>query len=80
MVQWLTDARPMTEKPDALKLTPQEKAAFKQLFAQADQGDNGVITGEVAVKFLEKTNVPQQVLGEVRMMLSSIPCRLVPCQ
>jgi hypothetical protein len=55
-----------TEKPDALKLTPQEKAAFKQLFSQADQGDNGVITGEVAVKFLEKTNVPQDILGQVR--------------
>jgi epidermal growth factor receptor substrate 15 len=58
-----------TEKPDALKLTPQEKAAFKQLFAQADQGDNGVITGEIAVKFLEKTNVPQDVLGQVRLAL-----------
>lgn len=56
---------PITEHLDILNLTPEEKRVFRQLFTQADTDSSGVITGEVAVKFLEKTNVPGAVLGEV---------------
>jgi len=36
------------------------------LFAAADTDKIGVVTGEVAVKFFEKTKLPPAVLGEVR--------------
>jgi len=36
------------------------------LFAAADTDKIGVVTGEVAVKFFEKTKLPPTVLGEVR--------------
>jgi len=51
--------------PAALNLTPEEKRAFGQLFQQADTDRLGVVTGEVAVKFFEKTRLPPSVLGEV---------------
>ncbi|MBE7180330.1 MAG: hypothetical protein INR71_03815, partial [Terriglobus roseus] len=50
---------------DILNLTSEEKRFYKQVFSQADSDGSGVITGEVAVKFLEKTNVPSQALGEI---------------
>lgn len=38
---------------------------FGQLFRQADTDGLGVVTGEVAVKFFEKTRLEPRVLGEV---------------
>lgn len=38
---------------------------YKQLFQQADTEKIGVVTGEQAVKFFEKTNLSPGVLGEV---------------
>lgn len=53
--------------PDTpLNLTPEEKRVFGELFRQADTEQMGVVTGEVAVKFFERTKLPPQVLGEVR--------------
>ena len=49
-----------------LNLTPEEKRVFGELFRQADTEQMGVVTGEVAVKFFERTKLPPQVLGEVR--------------
>ena len=49
-----------------LNLTPEEKRVFGQLFKQADSEGLGVVTGEVAVKFFERTRLPPAVLGEVR--------------
>lgn len=40
---------------------------FGQLFRQADTDGLGVVTGEVAVKFFEKTRLEPRVLGEVRI-------------
>lgn len=40
---------------------------FGELFRQADTEQMGVVTGEVAVKFFERTKLPPQVLGEVRI-------------
>jgi hypothetical protein len=49
----------------SLNLTPEEKRVFGQLFRQADTEGVGVVTGEVAVKFFEKTRLEPRVLGEV---------------
>ena len=48
-----------------LQLSPQEKAAFSYLFNLADTDSLGVITGERAVSFFEKTHVPAPALGEI---------------
>ncbi|KAF2097440.1 hypothetical protein NA57DRAFT_77698 [Rhizodiscina lignyota] len=53
------------EHLDILNLTAEEKRAYKQLFTQADNDSSGIITGEVAVKFLERTLVPGAILGEI---------------
>ncbi|KAI1506620.1 hypothetical protein F5X99DRAFT_364972 [Biscogniauxia marginata] len=48
-----------------LNLTPEEKRAYGQLFRQADTESVGVVTGDVAVKFFEKTRLDSRVLGEI---------------
>ena len=47
-----------------LKLSAQEKTAYAYLFNLADTDSLGVLTGERAVSFFEKTTVPAPVLGE----------------
>jgi hypothetical protein len=49
----------------SLNLTPEEKRVFGQLFREADKENIGVVTGEVAVKFFEKTRLEPRILGEV---------------
>ena len=51
----------------SLNLSPEEKRVFGQLFRQADTEGIGVVTGEVAVKFFEKTRLEPRVLGEVEL-------------
>ncbi|OOO12929.1 ubiquitin-associated- domain-containing protein [Aspergillus oryzae] len=46
-----------------LNLTPEEKRIFYQLFQAADTTNLGVITGEVAVPFFEKTKLAPDTLG-----------------
>lgn len=48
-----------------LNLTPDEKRVFQHLFQQADTEKLGVITGEIAVKFFERTKLAPAVLGEI---------------
>ncbi|KXS93470.1 hypothetical protein AC578_590 [Pseudocercospora eumusae] len=48
-----------------LNLSPDEKRAFAYLFQQADKDQLGVVTGENAVSFFERTNVSPNVLGEI---------------
>ncbi|KAH9898721.1 hypothetical protein F4778DRAFT_742734 [Xylariomycetidae sp. FL2044] len=48
-----------------LNLTPEEKRVYGQLFRQADTDNVGVVTGDVAVKFFEKTRLDSRVLGEI---------------
>lgn len=60
----LTCACARTDHP-VLNLTPQEKQAYGALFAQADTDQLGVITGENAVTFFERTRVSPNVLGEI---------------
>lgn len=46
-------------------LTPDEKRLFGQLFQAADSENLGVVTGELAVKFFEKSGLNPRILGEV---------------
>ncbi|PVH82910.1 hypothetical protein DL98DRAFT_126524 [Cadophora sp. DSE1049] len=57
----------MADDPTApsLNLTPEEKRVFGQLFREADSENIGVVTGEVAVKFFEKTRLEPRILGEI---------------
>lgn len=48
-----------------LQLSSEERRYFGALFSAADTDKIGVITGEVAVKFFEKTKLPPATLGEV---------------
>ena len=48
-----------------LNLSPEEKRAFAFLFNQADKDQLGVVTGENAVHFFERTKVSPDVLGEI---------------
>jgi len=48
-----------------LNLTVDEKRVYGQLFRQADSNGIGVVTGDVAVKFFEKTRLDSRVLGEI---------------
>ena len=48
-----------------LNLTAEEKRVYGQLFKEADPDGFEVVTGDVAVKFFEKTKLPADVLGQV---------------
>lgn len=58
------DCLSILEHPN-LHLSPEERRLFGQLFSAADTEKIGVVTGEVAVKFFEKTRLSPDVLGEV---------------
>ncbi|KAG6001559.1 hypothetical protein E4U54_001044, partial [Claviceps lovelessii] len=51
--------------PPNLNLSPEEKRVYGQLFRQADTEGVGVVTGDVAVKFFEKTRLDSRILGEI---------------
>jgi len=53
-------------------LTPEEKKVFGQLFQAADSDKLGVVTGELAVKFFEKSGLNPRILGEVCKSLSTL--------
>jgi hypothetical protein len=51
--------------PPNLNLTQEEKRVFFQLFQAADSTNLGVVTGEHAVPFFEKTKLSPDTLGLV---------------
>jgi hypothetical protein len=55
----------------SIVLTPEEKSVFGQLFRAADTENIGVVTGELAVKFFEKSGLSPRILGEVGYLISS---------
>ena len=57
--------KPAAQRHPNLNLTAEEKRVFYQLFQIADTTNLGVITGEIAVPFFEKTHLPASTLGEV---------------
>jgi hypothetical protein len=65
-VQFDSNANSSVAAP-SLNLTPDEKRVFGHLFRQADTENIGVVTGEVAVKFFEKTRLEPRILGEVSL-------------
>ncbi len=50
-----------------LNLNPEEKRIYSQLLKEADPDGFGAVSGDVAVKFFERTKLPPDVLGQVRM-------------
>ncbi|CAN8104153.1 unnamed protein product [Discula destructiva] len=54
-----------------LNLTPDEKRVYGQLFRLADTDNVGVVTGEIAVKFFEKTRLDSRILGEIWQIADS---------
>jgi hypothetical protein len=64
---WATKLIQEADHPN-LNLTQEEKRAFFQLFQAADTTNIGVITGEHAVPFFEKTKLPPDTLGLVYIM------------
>ena len=48
-----------------LNLTDEEKRVYGQLFKIADPDGFQVVSGDVAVKFFERTKLPPDVLGQV---------------
>jgi epidermal growth factor receptor substrate 15 len=61
----LTDHYLSAQRHPNLNLTPEEKRVFYQLFQAADTTNLGVITGEIAVPFFEKTHLSPDTLGLV---------------
>jgi epidermal growth factor receptor substrate 15 len=61
----LADTPPPPTDQNNLNLTADEKRYYGQLFQQADTDRLGVVTGEVAVRFFERTKVAPNVLGEI---------------
>ncbi|EPX75362.1 EPS15 repeat family actin cortical patch component [Schizosaccharomyces octosporus yFS286] len=55
----------------SLNLSPEEHNGFDQLFKIADKQDIGVLTGEEAVPFLEKSGLVPQVLGQIWQIADS---------
>jgi len=55
-----------------LNLSAEEKHVYGQLFRMADTDNVGVVTGEIAVKFFDKTRLDSRVLGEVGHPISYI--------
>lgn len=51
--------------PD-LNLNAEEKRVYGELLREADPDGFGAVSGDVAVKFLERTKLPADVLGQVR--------------
>lgn len=47
----------------ALNLSPEEQKLYKASFVEADKEELGVLTGDKAVDFFAKSNLPTDVLG-----------------
>lgn len=48
-----------------LNLTPEERRVYTQLLKEADPDGFGAVSGDVAVKFFERTKLPADVLGQI---------------
>ncbi|RMZ79707.1 hypothetical protein DV738_g3143, partial [Chaetothyriales sp. CBS 135597] len=50
--------------PD-LHLTPEERQVYGKLLKEADPDGFGAVSGDIAVKFFERTKLPADVLGQI---------------
>jgi epidermal growth factor receptor substrate 15 len=48
-----------------LNLSGEEKRVYDQLLKEADPDGFGAVSGDIAVKFFERTKLPPDVLGQV---------------
>lgn len=71
MVLLPTDVPLLLTGAPNLNLTPDEKRVYGQLFRHADTDNVGVVTGEIAVKFFEKTRLDSRILGEIWQIADS---------
>jgi len=49
----------------AMNLSSEEKRLYGQLFQEADTDKLGIVTGEIALKFFQRTKLDFALLGEV---------------
>jgi epidermal growth factor receptor substrate 15 len=47
-------------------LNAEERKAYDRLLKEADPDGFGAVSGDIAVKFFERTKLPPDVLGQVR--------------
>lgn len=48
-----------------LNLSTEEKRVYTTLLKEADPDGFGAVSGDVAVKFFERTKLPPEILGQV---------------
>lgn len=53
---------------------PEEKRVYGQLLKEADPDGFGAVSGDVAVKFFERTKLPADVLGQVSTYCDGNEC------
>jgi hypothetical protein len=57
---------------NVLHLTPEEAHIYAQLFNYADSDREGILRGQKAVSFFQKSKLPASVLGEVSQIVIAI--------
>ena len=63
------------DKGPEIILTAEEKHAYRQFFLAADEENNGVITGQNAVKFFGKSKLEPSALSKVCISYSKCDCK-----
>ena len=62
-----------------LNLTAEEKRVYDRLLKEADPDGFGVVSGDIAVKFFERTKLAPDVLGQVRRAISKTTRSSLTC-
>ncbi|KAL8846319.1 MAG: hypothetical protein Q9221_008585 [Calogaya cf. arnoldii] len=57
--------RPETPTGDQWAVSPQDKAAFDQIFSTVDTANRGFITGDQAVIFFSNSRLPEEALAQI---------------
>lgn len=56
------------------QLTPQEQKYFVQLFQSVSKTQDGIVTGNEAVRFFATSGVPNEILSEVILFFLFLLC------
>lgn len=70
---WRSTDRLLLGHPN-LNLTTEEKRVYDRLLKEADPDGFGVVSGDIAVKFFERTKLAPDLLGQVRWAMSKLVC------
>lgn len=57
--------QPETPTSDQWTITPQDKAAFDQIFSTVDTANRGFITGDQGVGFFSNSRLPEEALAQI---------------